>query len=775
VVADDEPARWAPAGTSLRTWASDLAAAAGQPRWSAQSTLWQRILATRDPVVGRRELRDTDTFATAATTGITLPADVAGPLLTALPEKYRATQNDVLLTGLALAVARWRERGGSAVLVDVEGHGRHDVAGPAALENTVGWFTSIHPVAIDPGTLPWPTVESGGSALGTVLKRVKEQLHAVPDNGIGYGMLRYLNAATARELTPLGSPQVAFNYLGRLGVPEDRDWSMTGADPFSGTADPRMAMPHALEVNAIAYDRPQGTELTIRAMWPAAVLDEAAVTDLLELLGQALTGLAAHAATPGAGGMTPSDVPLADLDQEDVDAITARWPDTTDILPLTPLQEALLLHNLITASAVDVYNEQIRMTLDGPLDAARLRAALATVLRRHPNLGAAFDHDVAVPVQVIGAAAEVPWTEHDLSHLDAEERAARAAHLAATERKTRFHLDRPPLLRCQLVRLGERRHQFTLTAHHIVWDGWSMAVVLQEFFACYGHGDDRTLPAPPRYRTYLSWLAEREPGEARAAWAAYLSELDAPTHVAPGLPAAEQVDHDLLVTRLPEDVSAALAERARQAGVTLNTVVQLVWALVLRSLTGRDDVVFGTSVSGRPPDLPGMHRMVGLLTNTVPVRVRLAPDASAAGMLARLTAEQVPLLNHHHLGLAEIQHQSGHERTVLFDTTVMVLNYPFDPSDWDDALGDVRVADHELSDSTPYPLRLVVVPGQAVAVRLGYRPDVVGRADAADLLDRVAAVFAAVAENPEQTVSDLIAEMGTPSVSPATEPLKGTA
>jgi aryl carrier-like protein len=174
VVDDDEPARWAPAGTSLRTWASDLAAAAGQPRWSAQSALWQRILATSDPVVGSRELRDTDTFATAATTGITLPADVAGPLLTVLPDRYRATQNDVLLTGLALAVARWREQGGSAVLVDLEGHGRHGVAGPAALENTVGWFTSIHPVAVDPGTLAWSTVESGGADLGAVLKRVKE-------------------------------------------------------------------------------------------------------------------------------------------------------------------------------------------------------------------------------------------------------------------------------------------------------------------------------------------------------------------------------------------------------------------------------------------------------------------------------------------------------------------------------------------------------------------------------------------------------------------------
>jgi non-ribosomal peptide synthetase component F len=189
-------------------------------------------------------------------------------------------------------------------------------------------------------------------------------------------------------------------------------------------------------------------------------------------------------------------------------------------------------------------------------------------------------------------------------------------------------------------------------------------------------------------------------------------------------------------------------------------------------------VVFGTSVSGRPPHLAGVHDMVGLLTNTVPVRVRLDDVASAAAMFARLTREQVPLLNHHHLGLAEVQRQSGHERAGLFDTTVMVLNYPFDPAEWDVASDDLRVADYELSDSTPYPLRLVVVPGPRVQVRLGYRPDAVDRAEAGSLLDRVVAAFAAVAHDPNQTVSNLIAgtaSAGIPPATPTSRSLKGTA
>lgn len=776
--------RWSPTGTSVRTWANQLAAAAAEPHWTSQEELWRRILATDDPRIGGRELDPrTDTFATAATAEITLPADIAVPLLTMLPERYRATQDDVLLTGLALAVQRWRPRwatppGNTSVLVDLEGHGRHGVGPSVDLADTVGWFTSIHPVAVDPGVVAWPAVVSGGPDLRAAIMRVKEGLHAIPDNGIGFGMLRYLNEDTAGRLAPLGRPLLAFNYLGRLAVPEDAAWSPAGADPFAGTADPRMAMPHAVEVNAIAYDRAAGTDLTVRAMWPSGVFDETDIAEFLELLRQALTGLAAHGERPDAGGMTPSDVPLAGLDQDDIDAITRRRPGVADILPLTPLQEALLLHHLITEDSVDVYNEQLRMTIEGPLDAERMRAALDTVLRRHPNLAAAFEHDVTTPVQVlVDAPPRVPWSEHDLSHLDPGERDLRVERLTATDRAARFQLDRPPLLRCQLIRLGAQRHQLVLTAHHIIWDGWSMAIVLGEFFACYRHGDDRSLPVPPRYRDYLSWLVGQDRDTAGRAWATYLSGIPGPTYVAPGLATADDVVHELLAVHLPAGISARLAERAKDAGVTLGTVVQLVWATVLSGLTGRDDVVFGTSASGRPPDLAGVHQMVGMITNTIPVRVRLDHSASVSETLARLMREQSPLLNHHHLGLAEIHRQAGHERTGLFDTTVMVLNYPFDPSEWDAALGDLHVADYRLSDDTPYPLRLVVVPGPRVQVRLGYRPDTVDRADADRILCRAAALFTAIATDPAQTVSQLItgtASAEMPPIASGDGPPKGT-
>ncbi|GAA1216955.1 non-ribosomal peptide synthetase [Prauserella alba] len=778
LVATDESPEWTPAGTSPRTWATRLAAAAAEPHWTAQRELWHRILTTPDPPVGVRSLVPAkDTFATAATAEITLPARVAEPLLTVLPERYRANQDDVLLTGVTLAFAHWRRRrvpghGDTAVLVDLEGHGRHGADVAVELENTVGWFTSIHPVSVDPGRPDWHAVTTGSAELATILKRVKEQLRAVPDNGLGFGMLRHLKEDTAAEFAALGSPQLAFNYLGRLPVSDGADpgsqasdWSLTGDEPFSGAPDPRMAMPHAMEVNVIAYDRAGGTELAVRAMWPSGVLGESAVAEFLDSVRLALTGLADHGRRPDSGGMTPSDVPLASLDQDDIDTIVQRRPDTTDILPLTPLQEAILLHNLVTEHTVDVYNEQLRMTVDGPLDAGRLRAALTTVLRRHPNLAAAFEHDVSSPVQVIVAdPPAIPLAEQDLSHLGAEERDLRAARLAAADRAAHFALDRPPPLRCRLLRLDERRHRLLLTAHHVVWDGWSMAIVLRELFACYPHGDDRALGAPPRYRNYVHWLARQDRPSARAAWGAYLAGIPEPTHVAPDLPPAEYVTHELLTTHLTERVSAGLTATARRGDVTLNVIVQLVWATVLKRLTGNDDVVFGTSVSGRPPEVPGIHGMVGLLTNTVPVRVRLDEQASATTMFAELTREQLPLLHHHHLGLAEIQRQAGHGRSALFDTTMMVLNYPFDPGDWDAELGELNIVDHELGDDTPYPLRLVVVPGPTVHVRLGYRPDAIGRAQATEVLEHVAAAFTAIAADPEQTVSDLLAGMpkGTP-------------
>ncbi|HEX2316718.1 MAG TPA: condensation domain-containing protein, partial [Thermomonospora sp.] len=227
-----------PVPTSFRRWAQRLVAEATDPGRAAELDTWIDILEGTNPKLGTRRLDPAvDIAARSRSLTLTLPADVTGPLLTSVPAAFHAGVNDALLTGLALAVARWRrDRGGrgTGVLLDVEGHGREEIVPGVDLSRTVGWFTTIHPVRLDPGQVAWPDVEAGGAAVGAAFKTVKEQLRRVPDHGAGYGLLRYLNPATAEELADLPVPQIAFNYLGRVAPGGDEDWALAPEEPPSG-------------------------------------------------------------------------------------------------------------------------------------------------------------------------------------------------------------------------------------------------------------------------------------------------------------------------------------------------------------------------------------------------------------------------------------------------------------------------------------------------------------------------------------------------------------
>ncbi|MBG6090821.1 non-ribosomal peptide synthetase [Actinomadura viridis] len=334
----------APAGTSFRRWAQRIATAASDPARAGEIDAWLDIVDGPDPCLATRPLDPAvDIAARASALTLGLPADVTGPLLTDVPAAFHARVDDVLLTGLALAVAQWRRRRGgrgTSVLVDVEGHGRADIVPGTDLSRTAGWFTSIHPVRLDAGTVDWAGVRQGGPAAGAALKKVKEQIRAVPgrdggdggDGGIGYGLLRYLSDhPDARELAELPRPQIAFNYLGRVAAGDGGDdWSLAPEEPPAGE-DPRMPMAHALEINAVTRDRPGGrAELSATWTWPDGLLGEEDVRELAEGWFAALRGLAAHVASPDGdgdgdgGGFTPSDL-LVDLDQAEIDKLQDAW------------------------------------------------------------------------------------------------------------------------------------------------------------------------------------------------------------------------------------------------------------------------------------------------------------------------------------------------------------------------------------------------------------------------------------------------------------------
>ncbi|MEU0300575.1 amino acid adenylation domain-containing protein [Streptomyces sp. NPDC006175] len=333
-----------PATTSYRQWARLLASQAREPRREDELALWQAASSTPDPQLGYRPLDpDLDTADRTRTLVTHLPATWTRSLLTTAPAAFHAGVDDVLLTGLALAVCSWRaERaaalGGprpdsTAVLLDLEGHGREQIADHLDLSRTVGWFTSLYPVRIDPGPVDARAPGRFDAALvERALKRVKEQLRAVPDHGVGYGMLRHLNPATRQVLAASPDPQIGFNYLGRYasspapaGGGDGADWDvlLDGGGPRS--QDPDMPVHHVLDINAHTEDLPDGPRLVTRWTWPSDLLKEEDVESLSEACTRALRAVAEHAERPDAGGYTPSDLPLVSLGQAQIDRLQNKW------------------------------------------------------------------------------------------------------------------------------------------------------------------------------------------------------------------------------------------------------------------------------------------------------------------------------------------------------------------------------------------------------------------------------------------------------------------
>ncbi|MFC8570071.1 amino acid adenylation domain-containing protein [Streptomyces sp. NPDC057245] len=675
-------------GTSFRRWTQLLERAASD----ADGAYFRRPLPAADEPVGRRPLTADDTVARERTRTVETGAATTAALLGPVPAAFHASVNDVLLTALAVTLARWRRDLGqdqTFAQIELEGHGREPgFVAPSAgfepeLSRTVGWFTTLFPVTVDPGTAPDLTAPG---YLTTALKAVKEDLALVPDNGISYGALRHLN----RVAFDAPAPQVLFNYLGRFGAGAPGDWQRAESTAQLGEKrDPAMRLPRALEFNAVAEPGPDGRyRLVTTVSWPGGVFTEQDATTLTGYFQDALTGLAALER----GGHSPSDFRPLRLTQADVDDLDG--PALRDILPLTPLQEGLYFHSVYDDEAAGSYVEQQLLTLEGDVDAERLAAAATRLLTLHPNLAARFTAlaDGRV-VSVLESGHHAPFTVLDRPGITDEE----IHDLAERDRRAGFDLAAGPLMRYTLVRSGAGRHLLVQTVHHIVADGWSVPPMLRTLLAEYHRpGSVRPLGGFPEH---VRRLAAADGGAGDRVWREQLAGLPGPALIAEGHTPSDRFA-DTAVTA-GSDVDAA----ARAAGVPLSVAVHTAWALTLGGILHRDDVVFGSTVSGRDADVPGIEDMVGLLINTVPVRVRWSAETTAAELLASVRAHHSAVLPHQHVSLARIARQAGtgplFDTLVVFDvaTDVRALREP----------GHTLAVTGIVNEGAPhYPLTLVV-------------------------------------------------------------------
>jgi amino acid adenylation domain-containing protein/non-ribosomal peptide synthase protein (TIGR01720 family) len=706
--------------TSYKRWAELLSEYSQSSAVKQELDYWSSIPKKTMPRLPVDYPGGDNTEETSDTVWVTLSQEDTRALLQVVPAKYQTQVNDVLLAALAVCFDGWT--GSPFLLIDLEGHGREEIIEDIDLSRTVGWFTTIFPVALN---------LEGISDPGDALKYVKEHLRSIPNRGIGYGLLRYLcnDREVRQQLQSVSRAEVSFNYLGQFDQLLPESLKFGPAQESSGPArNPRAERAHLLEINGYIA----GHQLHLGWTYSKSLHRRATIEYLAERLSQSLGSLVSHCQSLDKVVFTPSDFPEAGLSQQELDELITRLSESDksnieDIYPLSMTQQGILFHTLYDPGS-ESYFVQLSCTINGSLNTVALKHAWRRVVDRHPVLRTEFIRDNRhIPLQVVRERAELEWNDYDWRAMPAAEQAENYESLLELDRKRGFELSRAPLMRVHMVRLAEDSHQLIFSHHHLLLDGWSVSLVLKEVFTYYEAfcgGQDLNLSRPRPYREYVSWLKRQDASKAEAYWRKALSGFatTAPSILKRAAPSLleQKESYEKLLFCISEEKTSSLQLLAQQQHLTLHTILQGVWALILSHNSGQEDVMFGSVMSGRPTGLPGAESMIGLFISTLPACVRVPSDAQLLPWLSELQSEMVELRQFEYSHLVDVHRWSGLSGGVrLFDSNLTFDNYPIDESikSWG---GKLVLSDVRSVDWNGYPISIAAGPGLQLSILVKY-------------------------------------------------------
>ena len=743
-----------------------------------------------------------ETMATVKTVTCALSAAETQQLLHEVPALYHTRINDLLLAALAQSVTAWQSRRQPTpsetptMLLDLEHHGREALDETLDLSRTVGWFTAIFPVALR-------VAQTEPEAL---IKSIKEQLRQLPHNGIGYGILRYLNPETAMLLAQLPKAEITFNYGGRF---QESQATSLGGDQDAGE---RLA--YRLRVDGGVIDN----QLRFGWSYSEKLYRDETVEALAEGFIAALQALLAHCRTADAGGYTPSDFPDLQLDQSALDRLFAQInaqlaptganeeppsdgakPVIEALYPLSPSQQGLLFDTLAQQAQAGgekgKYIEIYTYDLPGVLDVAAFQQAWQTVLARHPALRTGFVWTaVNEPLQFVLAPTVPAFTYADWRAVAADEQQAKWQSYLQAVNARGFDMGRPPLLSLALFRLADDRHRFVWAAHHILKDGWGTQLILRELMALYptyqeqGTAQTHALPPAPSYQRYIQWLKTQDLAQTANFWRERLRSFSQATSLGRPKKLTENELADMLSAlpveearfqdryrALPPATTAALQKLTREQRLTLNSLMQGTWAILLSRYSGNTDVLFGATVSGRPPAVNQVEAIVGLFINTLPVRVVVEPDRPLWDWLRGLQAQALAQDAYAFCSAGQIQGWSEIPGSQpLFESILVFQNYPTATAEAppqgatqapaptampkppvDQGLHFEFVPTPGYGARTQYALTIQIITADTLLIHVVYDQVRLAEHDVAQLLDQWAAMLDAIVAQPNQTIQQL--------------------
>jgi non-ribosomal peptide synthase protein (TIGR01720 family) len=726
-------------GASFRRWSEALHADANTLRREQELPVWKEILSNSEPLLPDRNPDPRqDTIATSQGLTLRLSSDITSSLLASVTTVFGCSVNDALLAALSLTLLAWSGRysGGHpvSVLIGVEGHGREALSNEMDVSRTIGWFTSLFPVRLNPELLPPGSGNVNVIYVSNLIRHIQDQMAALPDHGIGYGMLRYLNPDTASVLANLPRPQFGFNYLGRFAGPSKETQAAVPtieAGAFSAANNPAAPLIHTIDLTALVQDYVNGSELVASWSWAGRLFPESVIQDLAESWFEMLKTFVQCAA------QASNDASLT---------VTFRHGERMDIhsLPIASAPEDMLLQASAYYPETQTHFIQTLVTIDAQLIATAVDEAFQLLAARNPVLRTSFVVENARVAQIIHSRTEIPVSHHDWRGMPAVTESEKIGEIIAKDASLGTPSG-PPILRVSLGTIANDRHQMLLSFNYCAIDGWSFRLLMQEWRLIYkALVQKTTMPANrgSSYGEYLSWLMTKDLRRARSFWKKELEGLDLPTPVAkrPRVYSPAAIGSSKVSVVLNGKATQDIRLLARKAECTENVVFQCAWGLLLSEITDCKDVLFGAAFTGRSVSFKDVENIPGFMVNFLPIRLRLDDHPGLFSLLVSTQAKQHELLDLEYVSLQKIREWRNLEKThPLFDSVLYFQNLA----------GISKQQVGFFNHDVPYPLRIDVFPSigeVGTSIHASYRREHFGPSQVTAMLDQYVEILCKLAK-----------------------------
>ncbi|MBL6449163.1 amino acid adenylation domain-containing protein [Fulvivirga sp. 29W222] len=734
--------------TSFKHWAQQLSDYAHSAKALKDIDYWTKLTQEEYQAVPR-DFEDGTCFHEHITSlRFNLSKEQTQLLLTKVNQAFYTEINDILLTALGMAMSK--TFGLNKLWVDLEGHGREDILDNVDISRTVGWFTSSYPVLLN-------MEYADDTALQ--IKTIKEHLHQIPNKGIGYGIGKYLTPKKDQKGLDAVQAQIIFNYLGQFDSDVENLAFEVTDEETGALQSPEQQRKHDLDVSGMIAEQ----QLSMAISFSDKQYKKETIEKLVDSYKQSLEALIDYCTAQTQSVHTPADFTYKKLSLEMLDKLNDQYA-VEDIYPLSPLQEGLLFHSLYDRDS-QAYFEQISYSVKGTLDESVVRRAITELSKRHDILRTGFVHEgVALPLQLVLADRGITFKHEDLSQLaDQGEKEKAIRGYKENDKKQKLDLAKDELMRLSLIKLEENEYIFIWSYHHILMDGWCLGVLIQEFYEIYRsyvqNQPHSLLPSVP-YKRYIQWLDKQDRKTAADYWGQYLDQYEEAAFIPQSrIVNRQEYKQGQFRFEISEEVTEKLNQICTHYNVTLNTVIQAIWGIMLGRYNQREDVVFGSVVSGRPAEIPGIERIVGLLINTLPVRVDYEENESFDTLIAKMQQAAVESEAYQFFHLADIQSNSPLKEQ-LFDHILAYENYPLEAQvkqglEENSSEVGMDISDVDAIGQTNYNFNVIINPGSSIKFTIDYNQNLYDQAFIESISGHIRQIAGEVSANPQMNIGQI--------------------